>query len=177
MGSARSNFITNLPKTLITMKLTAKNSSGIFKMVSEVLQRSTDRLHLDSGGSLPTFSRMIWHHTGFRSLFSLFRVPSGVGNYRVVCMYVFWFFYDFRTYRVGHLECVYLISRISNFSSKFCDIDCLTSQCNVRFCSFPYFDLNLEIFLNFFIAMVSKTAIQIHLSSFVSSMEQHHLPK
>ena len=56
LGSARSNFITNLLKTLMAMKLTTKSSSGIFKMVPEFLQRSTDRLHLDSGGSLPTFS-------------------------------------------------------------------------------------------------------------------------
>ena len=85
LGSARSNFITNLRKTLITMKLTTTSSSGIFKKVPEFLQRSTDRLHLDSGGSLPTFSWMIWHHTGFHSLFSLFRVPSGVRDYGVVC--------------------------------------------------------------------------------------------
>ena len=128
LGSARSKFITNLPKTLITMKSTTKSSPGIFKNVPEFLQRSTDRLHLDFGGSLPTFSWMIWHHTGFRSLFSLFRVPSGVGDYGVVCLYVFWFFYDFRTCRVGHLECAYLIPHISNFSSKFSNIDCLTLQ-------------------------------------------------
>ena len=61
------------------MKSTTKSSSGIFKMVPQFLQRSTDRLHVDPGGSLPTLSWMIWHHTGFCSLFSLFRVPSGVG--------------------------------------------------------------------------------------------------
>ena len=88
LGSARSNFITNLPKTLITMKLTTKSSSGIFKEVPEFLQCSTERLNLGSGGCLPTFSWMTWHHTGFRSLFSLFRVPSSVGDYRVVCLYV-----------------------------------------------------------------------------------------
>ena len=71
------------------MKSTTKSSSGIFKMVPQFLQKSTDRLHLDPGGSLPTFSWMIWHHTGFRSLFSLFRVPSGFGDYGVVCLYVF----------------------------------------------------------------------------------------
>ena len=94
LGYARSNFITNLPKAIITMKVTTKSSSGIFKKVPELLQRSTDRLHFDSGGSLPTFSWMIWHHTGFRSLFSLVWVPLGVKVYRVVCLYVFWFFYD-----------------------------------------------------------------------------------
>ena len=81
LGSARSNFITNLPKTSITMKLSTKSSSGIFKKVPEFLQRSTE-------GFLPTFSWMIWHHTGFRFLFSLFRVPWGVGDYGVVCLYV-----------------------------------------------------------------------------------------
>ena len=40
----------------------------------------------------------------------------------------FRFFYGFRTCRVGHLECTYLIPHISNFSSKFCNIDCLTLQ-------------------------------------------------
>ena len=80
LGSARSNFITNLPETKITMKLTTKSSSGIFKKVPEFLQRSTDRLHLDSGGSLPAFSWTILHHTGFRSLFSFFRVISCVGD-------------------------------------------------------------------------------------------------
>ena len=90
LGSTRSNLITNLPQTIITMKLTTKCSSGIFNKVPEFFQRSTDRLHLDSGGSLPTFSRVIWHHTGFRSFFSLFRVPSGVGHYGVACLYVFW---------------------------------------------------------------------------------------
>ena len=104
---------------LITMKLTTKSFSGIFKKVPKFLQRSTDRLQLDSGGSLPTFSRMINHHTGFRSLFSLFRV-RGLRGWSV------WFFYDFRTCRVGHLECVYLIPHFSNLSSKFCNIDCLT---------------------------------------------------
>ena len=89
LGSARSNFITNLPKTLMTMKLTTKSFSGMFKMVSEFLQRSTDRLHLDSGGSLPTFSWIRWYHTGFHSLFSLFRVCSGVGVYGVFCLDVF----------------------------------------------------------------------------------------
>ena len=126
MGSARSIFIKNLPSTIITMKLTTKSSWDIFKKVPEFLQRSTDRLDLDSGGSLPTISWMIWHHTWFRSLFSLFRVTSGVGDYGVVCLYVFWFFYDFRTCRVGHLICAYLKPHISNFSSKFCNIDCLT---------------------------------------------------
>ena len=93
LGSARSNFITNLLKTLLTMKLTTKISPRIFKKVPKFLQRSTDRMHLDSGGSLPTFSWMIWHHTGFRSLFSVFRVPLGVADYGVVCLYVFLFFY------------------------------------------------------------------------------------
>ena len=64
MGSARSYFITNLPKTIMTMKLTSKNSSGMFKMVP-FLQRSADRLHLDAGGSLPTFSCIRWYHTGW----------------------------------------------------------------------------------------------------------------
>ena len=127
MGSAGSNFITNLPKTLITMKLSTKSSSGIFKKDSVFLHRYTDRLHLEPRGSLPTFS-WIWHHIGFHSLFSLFRVSSGVGDYGVVRFYVFWFFYDFHTCRVGHPECAYLISHISNFSSKFCNIDCLTIQ-------------------------------------------------
>ena len=89
MESVRCNFITNLLKTLMAMKLTTKSSSGIFKMVPEFLQRSIDRLHLDSGGSLPTFVLMIWHHTGFHTLFSLFRVSSGVGDDVVVCLYVF----------------------------------------------------------------------------------------
>ena len=40
----------------------------------------------------------------------------------------FAFFYGFRTCRVGHLEYAYLIPHISNFSSKFCNIDCLTLQ-------------------------------------------------
>ena len=126
LGYARSKFTTNLPKTLITMKLTTKSSSGIFKKVPEFLQRSTDRFHLDSGGSLPTFSWMIWHHTGFRSLFCLFRVPSGVEWLRGGLLVRFFLFYDFRTCRVGHLECAYLIPHISNFLSKFCNIDCLT---------------------------------------------------
>ena len=90
LGSARSNFIINLPKTLLTVKLTTKSSSGIFKEVpEEFLQRSTDRLHLDSGGSLPTFSSLIWHHTGLSSLFSFFLVRSGFRDYGVVCLYVF----------------------------------------------------------------------------------------
>ena len=55
LGSARSNFITDLLKTLLTMKLTTKGSSGIFKMVPEFLQRFTNRLHLDSGGSFRHF--------------------------------------------------------------------------------------------------------------------------
>ena len=38
----------------------------------------------------------------------------------------FCFFYGFSTCRVGHLECAYLIPHILNFSSKFCNIDCLT---------------------------------------------------
>ena len=36
------------------------------------------------------------------------------------------FVYDFRTCPVGNLECAYLILHISNFSSKFCNIDCQT---------------------------------------------------
>ena len=128
LGSAGSNFIINLPKPLITKKLSTKIPSGIFKKVPEFLQVSTDRLHLVPGGSLPTFSWMTWHHTGFHSLFSLYRVSSGVGDYKVACLYVFWFFYDCRTCRVGHLECSFLISHISNFLSKFCIIDCLTLQ-------------------------------------------------
>ena len=56
LGSARSYFIKNLPKTLKTMKLITKSSSGMFKMVPDFLQRSIDRLHLDFGGSLSTFS-------------------------------------------------------------------------------------------------------------------------
>ena len=115
------------------MKSTTKSSSGIFKMVPQFLQSSTDRLHVDPGGSLPTLSWMIWHHTGFCSLFSLFLVPSGVG---ATGWSVFLFFCDFRTRRVGRLECAYLISHlivaylISNFSSRFCNIDCLTLHAN-----------------------------------------------
>ena len=108
------------------MKLTTKISSGIFKKVPEFLQRSTDRLDFDSGGSLPIFSWIIWHHIGFHSLFGLFRVASSVGDYGCsVCTFV-WLFLDFRTCRVSHLECAYLISHISNFPSKLCKIDCLT---------------------------------------------------
>ena len=50
-----------------------------------------------------------------------------------------WFFYDFRTCRVGHLECAYLIPHISNFSSKFCNIDCLTLHFFFFFFSFFFF--------------------------------------
>ena len=103
----------------MTMKLTTKSSSGIFKKVPEFLQISTDRLHLVSGRSLPTFSWMIWHHKPLPGVF-------GCRDYAVFCFYVFWLFYDFRTCRVIHHECVYLISHISKFSSKFCNIDCLT---------------------------------------------------
>ena len=56
------------------MKLTDESSSGIFMMVSEFLQRSTERLHLDSGGSFPIFSWMKWHHTGFYSFQPLLSV-------------------------------------------------------------------------------------------------------
>ena len=44
------------------------------------------------------------------------------------CLFVrsWGFVHDFCTCQVGHLECAYLISHISNFSSKFCNIDCLT---------------------------------------------------
>ena len=54
----------------------------------------------------------------------------GVVLSRTVWGFVFFaffrFFYGFRTCRVGHLEFAYLILHISNFSSKFCNIDCLT---------------------------------------------------
>ena len=89
LGSASSSFFTNLPKTLLTMKIITKSSLGNFKKVPEFLHRSTDRSHLDPGGSLPIFSWMKWHHTGFHSLFSLFRVSSSVGDYWVVCLFVF----------------------------------------------------------------------------------------
>ena len=36
------------------------------------------------------------------------------------------FLYEFCTCRVGHLECAYFKLHISNFLSKFCNIDCLT---------------------------------------------------
>ena len=110
------------------MKLTTRSSLGIFKMVPEFLQRSTDRLHLGSGGSFPTISWMIWHNTGFRSLSVSFGCLRAWGLRGALFVRFLGFFYDFRACRVGHLECAYLIPRISNFSSKFCNIDCLTLQ-------------------------------------------------
>ena len=63
-------------------------------------------------------------------MFSLSGWVGGCSLFQAGWGFVFFaffrFFYGFRTCRVGHLECAYLISHISNFSSKFCNIDCLT---------------------------------------------------
>ena len=103
------------------MKLTIKSSSGIFMMVPEFLQRSTDRLHLDFGESFPTFSWMKWHHTGFYSLFSLFWVSSGVRACGVGCFVRFLVvLFNFCTCQVGHFDFVHiLISHTFESSSKF----------------------------------------------------------
>ena len=142
MGSARSNFITNLPKTLITRKLTTKSSLGIFKTFPEFLQRSTDTLHLDSGGSLPRIflddKAPHWVSLCFQPLPGAFGCRGLRGGLFVRFL---GFFYDFCTCRVGHRECAYLISHISNFSSKFCNIDCLTLQPYIIFHNFCRLDM------------------------------------
>ena len=65
-----------------------------------------------------------WVSSSFQPLSGAF----GNRGLRVLCLYVFLFLYDVRTYRVGHghVKCAYLIPHISKFSSKFCSIDCLT---------------------------------------------------
>ena len=114
LGSARSNFITDLLKTLITMKLITK--------------RSTDRLHLDSKGLSDIFldeKAPHWVSLCFQPLLGVFGCRRLRGGLFVRFL---GFFDDFRNSRVGHLECDYLIPHISNFSSKICNTDCLTLQ-------------------------------------------------
>ena len=85
LGSARFNFLKNLPKTLITMKLTTNGFSGFFKkqegfgVLAKIHWQVASRLWRVSSD---IFSWMILHHIGFRFLFSSFRVPSCVGDFR-----------------------------------------------------------------------------------------------
>ena len=64
-----------------------------------------------------------WVSLSFQSLLGAFGCRGLRGG---LFVRLFWFFYDFRNCRFSHLECANLIPHILNFSSKVCNIDCLT---------------------------------------------------
>ena len=120
-----SNIITNLPKTLLTKKLlrAPQASSRWFR------KSCKDPLT----GCILIVEGLLRHFPGRYDTtlgFALFSASSGCLRVSettgVVCLCVFRFFYVFRTCRVGLPRCTYLIPHISNFSSQFCNIDCLT---------------------------------------------------
>ena len=106
LGPARSSFISNLKKTLITMKLTTKSSSGIFKKVPELLQRSTDTLILE--GLFRHFPGWYGTTLGFALFSGSFGCLWVSGTTEWTFCKFSWFFYYFRTCRVDHLEWMWL---------------------------------------------------------------------